>query len=125
MAAAAAPAFFAAAPLTAAGLAAPELFGLNKPPSENFSGDGEGLIAVSVFVRPRLVFGVAAGDVPGDAAGLASVAASAFLRPRLAFGAAAGDSADVGDAAVSLVEAVASAFLRPRCFVGDSPGLGD
>jgi hypothetical protein len=98
--AASALAFFAGARLTAAGLAAAELFGLNKSPSENLPGDGDGLVAVCAFLRVPFALGVAAGD----AAGLAAVPASAFLRPRLAFGEAVGDSA--GDAAASPDDAV-------------------
>ncbi len=94
-------ALFAGARLTAAGLAAAELFGLNR--SENLAGDGEGL--VSAFLRVPFALGVAAGDAAGDAAGLAAVPASAFLGPRLAFGEVAGDSA--GDAAVSAGDAAA------------------
>ena len=111
--------------LTAAGLAAAELFGLNNSPSENLAGDGDALGAVSVFLRPPFALGAAAGDVAGAAAGLAAAPGSAFLRPRFAFGAPAGDSPGAGDTVVSLVDAVVSAFLRPRCFAGDSPGVGD
>jgi hypothetical protein len=94
--------------------------------SENFDGDGEGLVAAAaVFFRLALALGEAAGAAAGDSAGLAAVLASAFLRLRLAFGEPAGDSPGAGEAAVSLVVAVASAFFRPRCFAGDSPGLGD
>jgi len=118
------PLFFVTGAVAAAGLAA-ELFGLNRSPSENLAGDGEGLIAASAFLRLPFVFGAAAGDMAGDAAGLVAVAASAFLRPRFAFGAPAGDSPGAGDAAVSLVAAVVSAFLLLRCFAGDSPGVGD
>ena len=117
--------FFVTGAVAAAGLAAAELFGLNRSPSENLAGDGEGLIAASAFLRLPFVFGAAAGDMAGDAAGLVAVAASAFLRPRFAFGAPAGDSPGAGDAAVSLVAAVVSAFLLLRCFAGDSPGVGD
>ena len=113
--------FFVTGAVAAAGLAAAELFGLNRSPSENLAGDGEGLIAVSAFLRLPFVFGAAAGD----AAGLAGVVVSAFLPPRFAFGAPAGDSAGAGDAAVLLVPAVVSAFLLPRCFAGDAPGVGD
>ena len=104
--AASALALFAVAPVAAAGLAAAELFGLNKSPSENLPGDGEGLGAVPAFLRVPFALGPAAGDVAGegDAAGLAAVPASAFLRPRLAFGEEAGDAA--GDAAVSAGDAV-------------------
>ena len=101
VAAAAALVFLAAAPLTAAGLAAAELFGLNKSPSENLAGDGEGLVAASAFLRAPFVLGVAAGDAAGEAAGLAAVPASAFLRPRLAVGEEAGAAAGDEDAAVS------------------------
>jgi hypothetical protein len=98
---------------------------LNKSPSENFEGDGDGLVAVAAFLRAPFGLGVAAGDAAGDAAGLVAVPASAFLRPRFGFGAPAGDSAGEGDAVVSVVDAAVSAFLRPRCFAGDSPGVGD
>lgn len=125
VAAAAALVFLAAAPLTDAGLAAAELFGLNMSLSENLAGDGEALVPVSAFLRLPFALGAAAGDVAGAAAGLAAVPASAFLRPRFAFGAPAGDSPGAGDAVVSLVDAVVSAFFRPRCFAGDSPGVGD
>jgi hypothetical protein len=100
VAAAAALVFLAAAPLTAAGLAAAELFGLNKSPSENLAGDGEALVPVSAFLRPRLAFGEDAGAAAGEA-----------------------------DAAVSSGYAVVSAFLCVRCLAGtpagDSPGAGD
>jgi len=115
--------------VAAAGLAAAELFGLNKSPRENFPGDGEGLVAAAAFLRPPFALGVAAGDAAGDAAGLAAVPASAFLRPRLAFGEVAGEAA--GEAAVSAGDAAVSAFLCVRCFAGagapagDSPGEGD
>jgi len=125
LAAAVALAFFEGALLTADGLAAAELFGLNKSPRENFAGDGDALAAVSVFLRPPFALGAAAGDAAGAAAGLVAGPASVFLRPRLAFGAPAGDSPGAGDAVVSLVDAVVSAFFRPRCFAGDSPGVGD
>jgi hypothetical protein len=92
---------FAAAPVAAAGLAAAVLFGLNKSPSENFPGDGEGLIVASAFLRVPFALGAAAGDAAVDATGLAAVPASAFLRPRLP-----GDAAGEGDAAVSAGEAV-------------------
>jgi hypothetical protein len=94
---------FAGARLTAAGLAAAELFGLNRSPSENLPGDGEGLAAVCAFLRVPFALGPAAGDAAGDAAGVAAVPASAFFPPRLAFGEVAGDSA--GDAAVSAGDA--------------------
>jgi hypothetical protein len=91
---------FAVARLTAAGLAAAELFGLNRSPSENLAGDGEGLVADSAFLRPPFALGAAAGDVAGEA-----------------------------DVAVSPGDAVVSAFLCVRCFTGapagDSPGVGD
>jgi uncharacterized protein YfiM (DUF2279 family) len=105
--AASALAFFAGARLTAAGLAAAELFGLNKSPSANFAGDGEGLIAVSAFFRVPFALGAAAGDAAGegDTAGLAAAPASAFLRPRLA-GEVAGSAAGEDDAAVSPGDAV-------------------
>jgi hypothetical protein len=93
---------FAVERLTAAGLAAAELFGLNKPPSENLPGDGEGLIAVSAFLRLPFALGVAAGD----AAGLAAAPASAFFRPRFAVGEVAGSAAGEDDAAVSPGDAV-------------------
>jgi hypothetical protein len=79
--AASALAFFAGARVAAAGLAAAELFGLNKSPRLNLAGDG-------------------------DAAGLAAAAASAFLRPRFALGEAAGDAAGEGDAVVSAGDTV-------------------
>ena len=68
MLAASALAFFAGALVAAAGLAAAELFGLNKSPIENLPGDGDGLIAVSAFLRLPLALGVAAGDAAGEAA---------------------------------------------------------
>jgi hypothetical protein len=83
--------------VAAAGLAAAELFGLNKSPSENLAGDGEGL--VSAFLRVPFALGVAAGDAAGDAAGLVAVLASVFLRPPLAFGEEAGAAAGEADAA--------------------------
>ena len=88
--------------MAAAGLAAAELFGLNKSPSENLAGEGEGLVPVSAFLRPPFASGAAAGD----AAGLAAGPASAFLRPRLAFGEDAGAAAGEADAAVSPGDAV-------------------
>ena len=97
---------FAAPPVAAAGLAAAELFGLNRSPIENLAGDGEGLVAVSAFLRLPFALGVAAGDAAGDAAGLAAVPASAFLRPRLAAGEVAGSAAGEDDAAVSPGDAV-------------------
>ena len=103
MFAASALAFFAGALVAAAGLAATELFGLNKSPSENLPGDGEGLIAVSAFLLPPLALRVAAGDATGEAAGLAAVPASVFLRPRFALGEVAGEAA--GEAAVSAGDA--------------------
>jgi len=127
--AASALAFFAGALVAAAGLAAAELFGLNKSPSENLPGDGDGLIAVSAFLRLPFALGVAAGDAAGEAAGLAAVPASVFLRPRFDLGEVAGDAA--GEAAVSAGDASVSAFLCVRCFAGegapagDSPGAGD
>jgi hypothetical protein len=57
----------AAAPVAAAGLAAAELFGLNRSPSENLAGDGEGLVAVSAFLRLPFALGVAAGAAAGEA----------------------------------------------------------
>jgi len=104
LAAASALLLFAAAPVAAAGLAAAELFGLNKSPSENLAGDGEALVAVSAFLRVPFVLGEAAGE--GDAAGLAAAPASAFLRPRLAAGEVAGAAAGEADAAVSPGDAV-------------------
>lgn len=95
--AAAAPVLFAVAWLTAAGLVAAELFGLNSSPSENLAGDGEGLVAASAFLRAPFL---------GEAAGLAAVPASAFLRPRLAVGEDAGAAAGEEDAAVSPGDAV-------------------
>jgi hypothetical protein len=106
LAAAAALACFVGALLTAAGLAAAELFGLNKSPSENLAGDGEALVPVSAFLRLPFALGAAAGDVAGDVAGLAAGPASAFLRPRLAFGEDAGAAAGEADAAVSPGDAV-------------------
>lgn len=97
--------FLAGALLTAAGLAAAELFGLNMSPSENLAGDGEGLVAASAFLRAPFL-GVAPGDAAGEAAGLAAVPASAFLRPRLAAGEEAGAAAGEEDAAVSPGDAV-------------------
>jgi hypothetical protein len=74
---------------------------LNKSPSENLAGDGEGLVAVSAFLRVRFALGAAAGDATGEGdAAVSVVPASAFLRPRLAFG------EEAGDAAVSAGEAV-------------------
>ena len=115
--------------VAAAGLAAAELFGLNKSPSENLPGEGEGLVAAAAFLRVPFALALAAGEAAGDAAGLAAAAASAFFRPRFALGEVAGDSA--GEAAVSAGDAAVSAFLCVRCFAGlgapagDSPGLGD
>jgi hypothetical protein len=106
LAAPAALVFLAAAPVAAAGLAAAELFGLNKSPSANLPGDGDGLIAVSAFLRPPFALGVAAGDAAGEAAGLAAVPASVFLRPRLAAGEVAGEAAGEADAVVSPGDAV-------------------
>jgi len=99
---------FAVARLVAAGLAAAELFGLNRSPSENLPGDGEGLVAVSAFLRVPFAFGPAAGDAAGedDAAGPAAAPASAFLPPRFAAGEAAGAAAGEEDAAVSPGDAV-------------------
>ena len=100
MFAASALAFFAGALVAAAGLAAAELFGLNKSPSANLPGDGDGLIAVSAFLRPPLALGVAAGDAAGEAAVSAGDAAvSAFLCVRCfaGGGAPAGDSPGDGD----------------------------
>jgi hypothetical protein len=121
--------FFAAAPVAAAGLAAAELFGLNKSPRENFAGDGDAFAAVSAFLRLPFALGAAAGEVAadGDVAGLAAAPASAFLRPRLA-GDEAGAAAGEDDAAASLGDAAVWAFLCVRFFgapAGDSPGAGD
>jgi hypothetical protein len=108
LAAASAPLLFAAAPVAVAGLAAAEPFGLNRSPSENLPGDGEGLVAVSAFLRVLFALGPAAGDAAGegDSAGLAAAPASAFLRPRLAAGEVAGSAAGEEDAAVSPGDAV-------------------
>ena len=133
LAAASALLLFAAASVAAAGLAAAELFGLNRSPSENLPGDGDGLVAVSAFLRVPFVLGPAAGEAAGedDAAGLAAAPASAFLRPRLAVGEVAGAAAGEADAAASPGDAVVSAFLCVRCLpgggapAGDSPGVGD
>ena len=94
------------APVAAGGLAAAELFGLNRSPSENLAGDGDGLIAVSAFLRVPFALGAPAGEAAGegDVAGLGVAPASAFLRPRVAL--AAGDSAGAGDAAASPDDAV-------------------
>jgi len=123
LAAASALLFFAAAPVAAAGLAAAEFFGLNILPSENFAGDGAGLVAVSAFLRVPFALGAAAGD----AAGLAVAPASAFLRPRLA-GEEGGAAAGEDDAAASLGDAAVWAFVCARFLgapAGDSPGVGD
>ena len=106
LAAASALLLFAAAPVATAGLAAAELFGLNKSPSENLAGDGEALVPVSAFLRLLFALGAAAGDVAGAAAGLAAAPASAFLRPRLAFGEEAGAAAGEAAAVVSPGDAV-------------------
>jgi hypothetical protein len=106
LAAASALLVFAEAPVAAAGLAAAEPFGLNRSPSENLAGAGEGLVAASAFLRVPFALGVAAGDAAGDAAGLAAVPASAFLPPRLAAGEVAGAAAGEDDAAVSPGDAV-------------------
>jgi hypothetical protein len=114
--AASALAFFAGALVAAAGLAAAELFGLNKSPSANLPGDGDGLIAVSAFLRPPLALGVAAGDAAGEAAVSAGDAAvSAFLCVRCfaGGGAPAGDSPGVGDCAWT-AQAVASPIAKKR-----------
>src|SRR3954471_4175044 len=63
---------FAEGMFAGAGLAAAEVFGLNKSPRLNFAGDA---------------------DAATLAAGLAAALVCAFFRPRLAFGEAAGDSA--------------------------------
>jgi hypothetical protein len=117
--------------LAGAGLAAAELFGLNRSPSENLAGEGEGLVAA--FLRVPFALGAPAGDAAGegDAAGLAAAPVSAFLRPRLAVGEVAGDAAGEGDSAASADDAVVLAFLCVRSFAGegvpagDSPGVGD
>src|SRR5881392_3208939 len=76
-------------------------------PSENLPGDGEGLVAVSAFLRVPFAFGPAAGDAAGedDAAGPAAAPAFAFLPPRFTAGEAAGAAAGDEDAAVSAGEA--------------------
>jgi hypothetical protein len=102
---------------------------LNKLPSENLPGDGEGtgLAATSVFafLRPRFSAGEAeaAGSV---VAGEAAAVASAFFCARrfAGDGDAAGDSAVEGDAASSAGEAVSAAFLCARCFVGEGDAAG-
>lgn len=119
----------AGAGLAAVAPADAEVFGLNKLPSENLPGDGEGtgLAATSVFafLRPRFSAGEAeaAGSV---VAGEAAAAASAFLCARrfAGDGDAAGDSAVEGDAASSTGEAVAAAFLCARCFAGEGDASG-
>ena len=119
----------AGAGLAAAAPADAEVFGLNKLPSENLPGDGEGtgLAATSVFafLRPRFSAGEAeaAGSV---VAGEAAAVASAFLCARrfVGDGDAAGDSAVEGDAASSAGEAVAAAFLGARCFAGEGDAAG-
>lgn len=83
--------FGAGALVAAAGLAAVEVFGLNKSPKRDLAGVGE-------------------------TTGLAAAAASAFLRPRRVLGEAAGE-ADV-DAAAVVGEAAALDFLAVRCFAG-------
>ena len=98
---------FAVAPLAAAGLAAAELFGLNKSPRLNLAGDGDAAelaaAVVSAFFRARFALGEAAGEAAGDAdvAGFAAVAVSAFLRLRFA----SGDPAGEGDSVVSADDA--------------------
>jgi len=62
---------FVGAGAAAAGLAAAaEVFGLNRSPTLNFPGDGEGVTcvaAVASFFAPRLAFGEAAGEAAGEA----------------------------------------------------------
>jgi hypothetical protein len=45
---------------------------LNILPIENLAGDGEGLVAVSAFLRPRLAFGEEAGAAAGEEEAAAS-----------------------------------------------------
>jgi hypothetical protein len=75
---------FAGARVAAPGLAAAELLGLNRSPSENLAGDGEGLVAACAFLRVPFALGAPAGDAAGggDAVGLAVVPASAFFCDR-------------------------------------------
>jgi hypothetical protein len=100
--------FFAGAPLTAAGLAAAELFGLNKSPSENLPGDGDAAVLVaavpSAFFLTRFALGEASGEAAGDddAAGFSVAVVSASLRVRFALGEPAGE----GDSALSADDAV-------------------
>jgi hypothetical protein len=98
----------AGAPGAAAGLAAADVFGLNRPLSENFPGDGDGLAAVAAFLRVLFVLAAAAGEAAGDAdaAGVAAAPVDAFLRPRLAAGDVAGAAAGDADAVVSPGDAV-------------------
>jgi hypothetical protein len=110
--AASALAFFAGALVAAAGLAAAELFGLNKSPSANLPGDGDGLIAVSAFLRPPLALGVAAGEA-AVSAGDAAVSAFLCVRCFAGGGAPAGDSPGVGDCAWT-AQAVASPIAKKR-----------
>lgn len=93
--------------VAAAGLAAAELFGLNRSPIENLAGDGEGLVAAAAFFRVPFALGPAAGDAAGegDVAAVDAVPVSAFLRPRLA-GEEAGAAAGEADAAASPGDAV-------------------
>jgi hypothetical protein len=49
-------------------------FRLEQIASENLAGDGEGLVAVSAFLRLPFALGVATGEAPGDAVGLAAEA---------------------------------------------------
>jgi hypothetical protein len=110
--AASALAFFAGALVAATGLAAAELFGLNKSPSANLPGDGDGLIAVSAFLRPPLALGVAAGEA-AVSAGDAAVSAFLCVRCFAGGGAPAGDSPGVGDCAWT-AQAVASPIAKKR-----------
>ena len=112
MFAASALAFFAGALVAANGLAAAELFGLNKSPSANLPGDGDGLIAVSAFLRPPLALGVAAGEA-AVSAGDAAVSAFLCVRCFAGGGAPAGDSPGVGDCACT-AQAVASPIAKKR-----------
>jgi hypothetical protein len=100
---------FAGARLAAAGLAAAELFGLNRSPSLNLAGDGDaaGLAAAAAFLRTRFAAGDAAGE--GDAAVSAddAVVWVFFCFPP------AGDSPGVGDCAWT-AQAVASPIAKKR-----------
>jgi hypothetical protein len=79
---------------------------LNRSPSENLPGDGEGLVVVSAFLRVPFALGPAAGEAAGDVDAAGLTPASAFLRPRLAAGEVAGSAAGEDDAAVSPGDAV-------------------